>query len=99
MIARQFSRIKLNTTPVADGQMADRLDGALRRAAAARHSDDGVAAAQRLRNDLRVALMEAEPSVLRHYLADVRQVPDIGPDGVDWSLEVPRSAVPRRAGG
>jgi hypothetical protein len=31
--------------------------------------------------------MEAEASVPRRLLADVRQVPDIGPDGVAWSLE------------
>ena len=75
----------LNTTPVIDGQMVDRLDGRWLRA---HHADDGVAAVQRVRDDLqRVVRMEADPSVLRRYLTDVRQVPDIGPDGVDWSLE------------
>ena len=41
-----------------------------------------------LRDDLqRVVRMDADASVLRRYLSDVRQVPDIGPDGVDWSLD------------
>jgi predicted RNA-binding Zn ribbon-like protein len=31
--------------------------------------------------------MEADASILRRYLTDTRQVPDIGPDGVAWSLE------------
>jgi hypothetical protein len=41
-----------------------------------------------LRDDLQhVVRTEADPSVLGRYLTDVRQVPNIGPDGVDWSLE------------
>ena len=41
-----------------------------------------------VRDDLqRVVRMEADASVLRRYLSDVRRVPDIGPDGVTWSLE------------
>jgi predicted RNA-binding Zn ribbon-like protein len=31
--------------------------------------------------------MEADAAMLRRYLADTRQVPDIGPDGLAWSLE------------
>ena len=82
----------LNTTPVIDGQMVDHLADAtaarmwLRAHAAGRGED--VDAVRMLRDDLqRVVRMEADASVLRRYLADVRQVPDIGPDGVDWSLE------------
>ncbi len=82
----------LNTTPVIDGQIVDRLADAaaartwLRAHGAARGEDvDGV---RTVRDDLqRVVRMEADASVLRRYLTDVRQVPDIGPDGVAWSLE------------
>lgn len=75
----------LNTTPVIDGQTVDRLDGRWLRAHGAPKDVDTVRA---LRDDLqRVVQMEADGSVLRRYLADVHQVPDIGPDGVAWSLE------------
>lgn len=75
----------LNTTPVIDGQMVDHLDGRWLRAHAAPKDVD---AARALRDDLqRVVRMQADASALRRYLADVRQVPDIGPDGVAWSLE------------
>jgi predicted RNA-binding Zn ribbon-like protein len=76
----------LNTTPVIDGRMVDVLDGRwLREHGAAK---DGLDAARNVRDDMqRVVRMEADASVLRRYLTDVRQVPDIGPDGVAWSLE------------
>jgi hypothetical protein len=75
----------VNTTPVIDGQMVDLLDERWLRA---HKPDDGVAAVRQVRDDLqRVVRMEADASVLRRYLTDVRQVPDIGPDGVAWSLE------------
>lgn len=75
----------LNTTPVIDGQMIDLLDGRWLRQRGAPKDVDGVRA---LRDDLqRVVRMEADASVLRRYLTDVRQVPDIGADGVAWSLE------------
>jgi CGNR zinc finger protein len=75
----------LNTTPVMDGQVVDRLDRRWLRAHGGPKDPDEVRA---LRDDLqRVVLMEAEAPVLRRYLAEVRQVPDIGPDGVAWSLE------------
>ena len=76
----------LNTIRVIDGQMIDQLDARWAR----RHgtTNDGLEAARRVRDDLqRVVRLEADASVLRLYLTDVRQVPDIGPDGVDWSLE------------
>jgi predicted RNA-binding Zn ribbon-like protein len=76
----------LNTTPVMDGQMVDALDGRWLRAHGA--AKDDLDAVRRLRDDLqRVVRMEADASVLRRYLTDVRQVPDIGADGVTWSLE------------
>jgi predicted RNA-binding Zn ribbon-like protein len=75
----------LNTTPGIDGQMVDQLDGRWLRAHGASWDVDAV---RGLRDDLqRVVRMEADASVLRQYLADVRQVPDIGADGVAWSLE------------
>jgi len=82
----------LNTTPVIDGQMVDQLaDPAaartwLRAHGAGRGADVDVV--RTARDDLQnVVRMEAEASVLRRYLTDVRQVPAIGPDGVTWSLE------------
>jgi CGNR zinc finger protein/putative stress-induced transcription regulator len=75
----------LNTTPVVDGQMVDRLDARWLRAHRGPKDVDEV---RPLRDDLqRVVLMEADASVLRRYLDDARQVPDLGPDGVNWSLE------------
>jgi hypothetical protein len=75
----------LNTTPVIDGQMVDRLDGRWLRA---HGGPKDVEAVQALRDDLqRVVLMEADASVLRHYLTETRQVPDLGPDGLAWSIE------------
>jgi predicted RNA-binding Zn ribbon-like protein len=81
----------LNTTPVIDGQMVDQLA----EAPAARtwlrgHGAGGedVDAVRTARDDLqRVVRMEADASVLRRYLSGVRQVPDIGADGLAWSLE------------
>jgi predicted RNA-binding Zn ribbon-like protein len=74
----------LNTTPVIDGQMVDRLDARWVR----QHHADDLDAIRTARDDLqRVVRMEVDASVLRRYLADVRQVPDIGADGLDWSLE------------
>jgi hypothetical protein len=82
----------LNTTPVIDGQLVDQLadPGAARtwlRARGAGRGED-VDVVRTARDDLQnVVRMEAEASVLRRYLTDVRQVPAIGPDGVTWSLE------------
>jgi predicted RNA-binding Zn ribbon-like protein len=74
----------LNTTPMIDGQMVDQLDARWLRGHAAPKGLD----ARPVRDDLqRVVRMEADASVLRRYLADARQVPDVGPDGVAWSLE------------
>ena len=74
----------LNTTPVIDGQMVDQLDARWLRA----HGAPKGADVADLRDDpQRVVRMEADASVLRRYLTDARQVPDIGPDGVAWSLE------------
>jgi predicted RNA-binding Zn ribbon-like protein len=82
----------LNTTPVIDGQMVDHLaDAAATRTWLRAHGagrGEHVDGVRTVRDDLqRVVRMEADASVLRRYLADVRQVPDIGPDGVAWSLE------------
>ncbi|WP_232425722.1 CGNR zinc finger domain-containing protein [Mycobacterium sp. JS623] len=74
----------LNTTPVIDGQMVDKLDARWLRAHGAPKGTD----VRDLRDDLqRVVRMEVDASVLRRYLTDARQLPDIGPDGVAWSLE------------
>jgi predicted RNA-binding Zn ribbon-like protein len=76
----------LNTTPMVDGQMIDQLDARWLRGRGA--AKDDLDAVRQLRDDLqRVVRMQADPSVLRPYLTDVRQVPDIGSDGVAWSLE------------
>jgi hypothetical protein len=76
----------LNTTPVIDGQQVDQLDGRWLRAHAGRGED--LDAVRTMRDDLqRVVRMDIDASALRRYLADVRQVPDIGPEGVAWSLE------------
>jgi predicted RNA-binding Zn ribbon-like protein len=76
----------LNTTPVINGQMADRLDGRWLREHGA--PKDGMQAVRSLREDLqRVVRMEIDASDLGRYLTDVRQVPDIGADGLAWSLE------------
>jgi predicted RNA-binding Zn ribbon-like protein len=76
----------LNTTPVIDGQVVDRLDGRWLRQHGA--PQDGLQAARSLRDDLQqVVRTEVDASVLSRYLTDVRQVPDIGADGLAWSLE------------
>jgi predicted RNA-binding Zn ribbon-like protein len=75
----------LNTTRVLDGQVVDQLDARWLRAHGGPKDIDPV---RTLRDDLqRVVRMEADASVLRRYLTDVRQVPEVGPDGVAWSLE------------
>ena len=74
----------LNTTPVIDGQTVDLLDARWLRAHGAPKGTD----IRDLRDDLqRVVRMALDASVLRRYLNDARQLPDIGPDGVAWSLE------------
>jgi len=76
----------LNTTPVIEGHMVDRLDGRWLREHGS--SKDGLQDGRSVRDDLqRVVRMEADASVLSRYLTDVRQLPDIGADGVTWSLE------------
>jgi predicted RNA-binding Zn ribbon-like protein len=76
----------LNTTPVIDGQMVDRLDGRWLRQHGA--PKDGLQDVRSARDDLQqVVRMEVDASVLSRYLTDVRQVPDIGADGLAWSLE------------
>ena len=82
----------LNTTPVIDGKAVDQLaDMAAARAWLRAHAagrGEDVDAVRTLRDDLqRVVRMDADASVLRRYLSEVHQVPDIGPDGVDWSLD------------
>jgi len=81
----------LNTTPVIDGQMVDQLaDAAAARTWLRAHGagSEDVGVARTVRDDLqRVVRMDVDASVLRRYLTDVRQVPDIGADGLAWSLE------------
>jgi hypothetical protein len=82
----------LNTTPAIDGQTVDQLaDAAAARRWLRVHGasrDEDVDALRTVRDDLqRVVRAEADASVLRPYLTNARQVPDIGPDGVAWSLE------------
>jgi predicted RNA-binding Zn ribbon-like protein len=82
----------LNTTPVIDGQMVDRLaDPAAARKWLRAHGDpqcENVDTVRTARDDLqRVVRMQVGASVLRPYLTDVRQVPDIGADGLTWSLQ------------
>lgn len=82
----------LNTTPVIDGQMVDQLADPVAartwlRAHGAGPGQD-IDVVRTARDDLQsVVRMEAEASVLGRLLTDVRQVPDIDPDGVAWSLE------------
>jgi hypothetical protein len=82
----------LNTTPVIDGQLIDQLSDPVAartwlHAHGAGQSQD-IDVVRTARDDLQsVVRMEAEASVLGRLLTDVRQVPDIGPDGVAWSLE------------
>lgn len=76
----------LNTTPVIDGRGVDILDGAWLRAHGARGENPD--AVRRLRDQLqRVVRGDADAAVLRRYLRGVRQVPDIGDDGIEWSLD------------
>ena len=85
----------LNTTPLVDGRTVDGLaDSAtartwLRAHGVGRGSDiTDLTAVRTVRDDLqRVVRMQADASVLGRHLADVRQVPDVGPDGIVWSLE------------
>lgn len=81
----------LNTTPVIDGQMVDELaNPAAARTWLRGHAGKGedLDDVRALRDDLQgVVRMQADASVLRRYLTDVRRVPEIGPDGVAWSLE------------
>src|SRR4051812_12274878 len=75
----------LNTTPVVDGRIVDQLDGRWLRAHRAPKDVDAVRA---VRDDLqRVVRMRADAAVLGRYLTDARQVPDVGADGIAWSLE------------
>jgi CGNR zinc finger/Putative stress-induced transcription regulator len=81
----------LNTTPVIDGQMVDQLadpSGARTWLCVHGAGPENVDAVRTARDDLqRVVRMEVDASVLRRYLTDVRQVPDVGADGLAWSLE------------
>jgi hypothetical protein len=86
---------------VIDGEMVDQLaDPAAARTWPRTHGADRsqhIDVVRTARDDLQsVVRMEAEASILRRLLTDVRQVPDIGPDGVAWSLEAdwPARLVP-----
>jgi predicted RNA-binding Zn ribbon-like protein len=81
----------LNTTPVVDGTGTDTLaDAPTARSWLRAHGGgraDDVDVVRRLRDDLqRVVRGESAPDVLRPYLGDVRQRPEVGADGLTWSL-------------
>jgi predicted RNA-binding Zn ribbon-like protein len=80
----------LNTTPVVDGEDTDVLadDGSARRWLDLRDGDgQDVAGVRRLRDDLqRVVRGRAHAEVLNRYLGDVRQVPKVHGDGLDWDI-------------
>jgi hypothetical protein len=75
----------LNTTPVIDGQVVDLLDRAWLRGHGATAGVDDV---RRLRDDLQhVVWGQADASVLRRYLKNVRQVPKIRDGCFTWELD------------
>jgi CGNR zinc finger protein len=75
----------LNTTPVIDGQAVDLLDRGWLRVHGATGGVDDV---RRLRDDLQhVVWGEADASVLRRYLKNVRQVPKIHDGCLTWELD------------
>lgn len=80
----------LNTTPVIDGEDTDLLadDRSARRWLALRDGDgQDVEELRQVRDDLqRVVRGRAHAEVLNRYLAEVRQVPKIHGDGLDWDL-------------
>jgi predicted RNA-binding Zn ribbon-like protein len=82
----------LNTTPVIDGADTDVLadDDAARAWLALRDGDgEDVDAVRRLRDDLQKVVRGRLPAeVLNLRLAEVRQVPKIHADGLDWDLGV-----------
>jgi hypothetical protein len=70
----------LNSAPVIDGRIVDRLDDP--RMSALRDALQGV-----IRGT-------ADASILSPFLEGVRQSPRLGPDGVEWELEGAASALP-----
>ncbi|MER0241737.1 CGNR zinc finger domain-containing protein [Streptomyces sp. HSW2009] len=84
----------LNSTPVLDGVPDDlwQDDATLRQWAVHHGSTGGPAEREWLRRTRgalqAVARGERGPQALTDCLADVRQVPRLGPDGLDWVLEV-----------
>ena len=80
----------LNTTPVIDGQTVDQLaDGRrawLRAHGAAEERTSTPCGRCATTCNASYGWKPTRPSS-RRYLTDVRRVPDIGPDGVAWSLE------------
>lgn len=82
----------LNTTPVVDGVNTDVLadEGSARRWLHLRDGDgEDVAEVRQVRDDLqRVVRGRLPAEVLNRYLADVRQVPRVHGDGLDWDLGV-----------
>jgi predicted RNA-binding Zn ribbon-like protein len=88
----------LNTTPVLDGRTVDRLaDPASARTWLRAHgvgpgrdvaTDTDITDIRAVRDDLqRVVRGQADATVLGRHLTDVRQVPEVGPDGIVWSLK------------
>ena len=82
----------LNTTPLVEGRTDDQLaDPATARKWLRAHAagpGEQITAIRAVRDDLqRVVRGQADAAVLRRHLVDVRQVPDVGPDGIVWSLD------------
>src|SRR5262245_12159984 len=82
----------LNSSPGCDGpaddQLADRADARTwLRGHGGTHFKD-VEGVRAVRDDLQRAVRwDADVSVLRTYLVSVRQVPDVGANGLGWSLK------------
>jgi predicted RNA-binding Zn ribbon-like protein len=83
----------LNSSPVIDGEIHDELadDDAARDWIARFGGARGeLAAVRRVRDDLQAVVCGDRPAtVLADVVRDVRQVPEIGEDGVTWSLAAP----------
>jgi hypothetical protein len=80
----------LNTTPVVDGTPTDVLadDAAARMWLRAHGGDVDLRDVRRVRDDLQsVVRGKRGPAALNGYLDGVRQVPNLGTDGLTWSLD------------
>jgi len=87
----------LNSAPIVDGEPTDELRGAGARDWLREHGIPGPPAAAREVRDAVAAVVRGQASAasLQKFLADVRQVPAVSADGVQWRLEGAR--FPARA--